>query len=53
MNTNIVISYNDFKTATIKTNLSDNFFINFALKANETALKSIVKHILIGSYCER
>ena len=41
--TNSVIGHNDFKSAIIKTELSDHFPIVFAIKTNETTQRPVVK----------
>ena len=51
--TNIVTGYNDFKSAIIKTGLSDHFPIVFAIKTNETTQRSVVKSTYKRSYCEK
>ena len=54
--TNSVIGHNEFKSAIIKTDLSDHFPIVFALKTNktnETTQKPIVKSTYKRSYCEK
>ena len=43
--TNSVTGHNDFKSAIIKTDLSDHFPIVFAIKTNETMQRSVVKSI--------
>ena len=40
--TNSLTGHNDFKSAIIKTDLSDHFSIAFAIKTNETAHRSVV-----------
>ena len=51
--TNALTGHNDFKSAIIKTDLSDHFFIAFAIKTNETAHRSVVKSTYKRSYCEQ
>ena len=51
--TNSVTDHNGFKSAIIKTNLSDHFPIVFAIKTNETTQRPVVKSIYKGSYCEK
>ena len=43
--TNSLTGHNDFKSAIIKTDLSDHFPIVFAIKTNETMQRSVVKSI--------
>ena len=51
--TKSVRDHNGFKSAIIKTNLSDHFPIVFAIKTNETTQRPVVKSIYKGSYCEK
>ena len=51
--TNSVIGHNDFKSAIIKTDLSDHFPIVFAIKTNETTQRPVVKSTYKRSYCEK
>ena len=51
--TNCVTGHNDFKSAIIKTNLSDHFPVVFAIKTNETTERPIVKSTYKRSYCEK
>ena len=51
--TNSVTGNNDFKSAIIKTDLSDHFPIVFAIKTNETTQKPVVKSTYKRSYCEK
>ena len=51
--TNSVIGHNDFKSAIIKTNLSDHFPIVFAIKSNETTQRPVLKSNYKRSYCEK
>ena len=51
--TNSVIGHNDFKSAIIKTDLPDHFPIVFAIKANETTQRPVVKSAYKHSYCEK
>ena len=44
---------NDFKLALIKTDLSDDFPIIFAIKTNETNQRPVVKSAYKRSYCEK
>ena len=48
--TNSVIGHNDFKSAIIKTELSDHFPIVFAIKTNETTQRPVVKSTYKRSY---
>ena len=50
---NIVRGHNDFKSAIIKTDLSDHFPIVFAIKTNETTQRPVVKTTYKRSYCEK
>ena len=43
--TNSVLSHNNFKSAIIKTDLSDHFPIVFVIKTNETTQRPVVKSI--------
>ena len=51
--TNSVTGHNDFKSAIIKTDLSDHFPIVFAIKTNETTQRPVVKSTYKRSYCEK
>ena len=51
--TNCVTGHNDFKSAIIKTNLSDHFPVVFAIKTNETTERPIAKSTYKRSYCEK
>ena len=51
--TNSVIGHNDFKSAIIKTDLSDHFPIVFAIKTNETTQIPVVKSTYKRSHCEK
>ena len=51
--TNSVTGHNDFKSAIIKTDLSDHFPIVFAIKTNETTQRLVVKSTYKRSYCEK
>ena len=51
--TNNVVGHNDFKSAIIKTDLSDHFPIVFAIKTNETTQRPGVKSTYKRSYCEK
>ena len=51
--TNSVIGYNDFKSAIIKTDLSDHFPIVFAIKTNKTTQRPVLKSTYKRSYCEK
>ena len=51
--TNSVTGHNDFKSAIIKTGLSDHFPIVFAIKTNETTQRPVVKSTYKRSYCEK
>ena len=51
--TNILTDHNDFKSAMIKTDLSDHFPIVFAIKTNETTQRAVVKSACKRSYCEK
>ena len=51
--TNSVTSHNDFKSAIIKTDLSDHSPIVFAIKTNETTQRPVVKSTYKRSYCEK
>ena len=51
--TNIVTGYNDFKSAIIKTGLSDHFPIVFAIKTNEATQRPVIKSNYKRSYCEK
>ena len=51
--TNSVIGHNDFKSAIIKTDLSDHFPIVFAIKTNETTQRLVIKSNYKRSYCEK
>ena len=51
--TNSVTGYNDFKSAVIKSDLSDHFPIVFTIKTNETTQRLVVKSTYKGSYCEK
>ena len=48
-----VIGHNDFKSAIIKTDLSDHFPVVFAIKTNETTQRPVVKSTYKRSYCEK
>ena len=50
---NSVIGHNDFKSAIIKTDLSDHFTIVFAIKTDETTQRPVVKSTYKRSYCEK
>ena len=50
---NSVTGHNDFKSAIIKTDLSDHFSIVFAIKTNETTQRPIIKSTYKHSYCEK
>ena len=51
--TNSVTGHNDFKSAIIKTDLSDNFPIVFTTKTNETFQRPVVKSTYKPSYCKK
>ena len=51
--TNSVTDENDFKSAIIKTDLSDHFLIVFAIKTNETTQRPVAKSTYNHSYCEK
>ena len=51
--TNSVTGHSDFKSAIIKTDLSDHFPIAFAIKTNETTQRPVVKSTYKRSYCEK
>ena len=51
--TNSVTGRNDFKSAIIKTNLSDHFPIVFAIKTKEITQRLVVKSTYKRSYCEK
>ena len=51
--TNSVTGHNDFKSAIIKTNLSDHFPVVFAIKTYETTQRPVVKSTYKRSYCEK
>ena len=51
--TNCVIGHNDFKSAIIKTDLSDHFPIVFAIKTNETTQRPVLKSTYKRSYCQK
>ena len=51
--TNSVTGHNDFKSAIIKTDLSDHFPIVFAIKTNETTQRPVDKSTYKRSYCEK
>ena len=51
--TNSATNHNDFKSAVIKTDLSDYFPIFFELETNETIQKPVVKSTYKRSYCEK
>ena len=51
--TNSVTGYNDFKSAIIKSDLSDHFPFVFTLKTNETTQKPVVKFTYKRSFCEK
>ena len=51
--TNSVTGHNDFKSAIIKTGLSDHFPIVFAIKTNETTQRPVIKSNYKRSYCEK
>ena len=50
--TNSVTGHNDFKSAIIKTDLSDHFPIAFAIKTNEATQRTVIKSTYKRSYCE-
>ena len=50
---NNVTGHNNFKSAIIKTDLSDHFPTAFAIKTNETIQRPVVKSIYKRSYCEK
>ena len=51
--TNSVTGHNDFKSAMIKTDLSDHFPIVFAIKINKTTQRPVVKSTYKRSFCEK
>ena len=51
--TNSATGHNDFKSAIIKTDLSDHFPIVFAIKTNETMQRPVVKSTYKRCYCEK
>ena len=51
--TNSVTGHNDFKSAIIKTDLSDHFPIVFAIKTNEITQRPVVKSTYKRSYYEK
>ena len=51
--TNSVKGHKDFKSAIIKTDLSDHFSIVFAIKTNETMQKPVIKSTCKRSYCDK
>ena len=51
--TNSVTGHNDFKSAIIKTDLSDHFPIVFAIKTNEATQIPVVKSTYKRSYYEK
>ena len=51
--TNSVTGHNDFKSAIIKTDLSDHFPIVFAIKTNEATQRPVVKSTYKRSFCEK
>ena len=51
--TNNVTGRNDFKSAIIKTDLSDHFPLVFTFKTNETTQKLVVKSTNKRSCCEK
>ena len=51
--TNCVTGHNDFKSAIIKTDLSDHFPIVFTIKTNEITQRPVVKSTYKRSYCEK
>ena len=51
--TNRVTGHNNFKSAIIKTDLSDHFPIVFTIKTNETTQRPVVKSTYKRSYCEK
>ena len=51
--TNSATGHNDFKSAIIKTDLSDHFPIVFAIKSNETTQRPVVKSTYKRSHCEK
>ena len=51
--TNSVTDHNDFKSAIIKTDLSDHFPIAFEIKINEATQRPVVKSTYKRSYCEK
>ena len=51
--TNRVTGDDDFKSAIIKTDLSDHFHIVFACKTNETTQRPVVKSTYKRCYCEK
>ena len=51
--TSSVTGHNDFKSAMIKTDLSNHFPIVYAIKTNETTQRPVVKSTYKRSYCEK
>ena len=51
--TSSVTGHNDFKSALIKTDLSDHLPIVFAIKTNETTQRPVVKSTYKRSYCNK
>ena len=51
--TNSVTGQNNFKSAIIKTDLSDRFPIVFAIKTNETMQRPVVKSTHKRTYCKK
>ena len=51
--TNSVTGHNDFRSAIIKTDLSDHFSIVFTIKSNETTQRPVLKYTYKHSYCEK
>ena len=51
--TNSITGHNDFKSAIIKSDLSDRFPIVFTIKTNETTQRPVVKSTCKRSYCEK
>ena len=51
--TNSALGHNNFKSAILKTDLSDPFPIVSAIKTNETTQRPVVKSTCKRSYCEK
>ena len=51
--TNSTTGHNDFKSAIIKSDLSDHFPIVFAIKTNETTQRPVAKSTYKPSYCKK